>query len=125
MCRWKTAVRQRVMAHNFYGQPSEKLKLVGVTTSKWKTTIATLLFKLFSALGYKMRIINHRTKCIGSRIIKPTHPTPDAVKQKCDDQKRNMMKAVHICTYGNKFARNSSAQDYARVTVSRGDIQQY
>ena len=39
------------MAHNFYGQPSEKLKLVGVTGTNGKTTIATLLFKLFTALG--------------------------------------------------------------------------
>jgi UDP-N-acetylmuramoyl-L-alanyl-D-glutamate--2,6-diaminopimelate ligase len=40
------------MAHNFFGQPSEKVKLVGVTGTNGKTTIATLLYKLFTGLGY-------------------------------------------------------------------------
>src|SRR5690349_4183442 len=40
------------MAHNYYGQPSEKVKLVGVTGTNGKTTIATLLYKLFTKLGY-------------------------------------------------------------------------
>ncbi len=47
------------LAHNFYGQPSEKVKLVGVTGTNGKTTIATLLFKLFSGLGYKMRVAEY------------------------------------------------------------------
>ena len=41
------------MACNFYGRPSEKVKLVGVTGTNGKTTIATLLYKLFTRLGYK------------------------------------------------------------------------
>ena len=47
-----SAVAAGVMAHNFYGQLSEKIKLVGVTGTNGKTTIATLLFQIiFSGLG--------------------------------------------------------------------------
>ncbi len=47
-----------IMAHNFYGQPSHKIKLIGVTGTNGKTTVATLLFKLFSAIGYKCGLIS-------------------------------------------------------------------
>ena len=47
-----------VMAHNFYGDPSERLHLVGVTGTNGKTTIATLLFKLFTALGYTCGLVS-------------------------------------------------------------------
>ena len=46
------------IAHNFYDQPSQKLKLVGITGTNGKTTIATLLYKLFSCLGYKCGLIS-------------------------------------------------------------------
>src|SRR5207342_887513 len=46
------------IAHNFYGQPSEKLKLVGVTGTNGKTTVATLLYKLFTELGYECGLIS-------------------------------------------------------------------
>ena len=42
------------IAHNFFGQPTEKIKLVGVTGTNGKTTIATLLYKLFTALGLSL-----------------------------------------------------------------------
>jgi UDP-N-acetylmuramoyl-L-alanyl-D-glutamate--2,6-diaminopimelate ligase len=67
------------MAHNFYGQPSEKLKLVGVTGTNGKTTIATLLFKLFEGLGYKSGLLSTVQNHIGDTIIPATHTTPDAI----------------------------------------------
>ncbi len=67
------------MAHNFYGEPSTKLKLVGVTGTNGKTTIATLLYKLFTQLGYKSGLISTVQNHIGTEIIPSTHTTPDAV----------------------------------------------
>jgi UDP-N-acetylmuramoyl-L-alanyl-D-glutamate--2,6-diaminopimelate ligase len=67
------------MSHNFYGEPSLKLKLVGVTGTNGKTTIATLLWKLFTAMGYKCGLISTVQNQIGNKIIAATHTTPDAV----------------------------------------------
>jgi UDP-N-acetylmuramoyl-L-alanyl-D-glutamate--2,6-diaminopimelate ligase len=67
------------IAHNFYDEPSKKLKLVGVTGTNGKTTIATLLFKLFSALHYKCGLISTVQNQIANEIIPATHTTPDAV----------------------------------------------
>ncbi len=67
------------MSHNFYGEPSLKIKLVGVTGTNGKTTIATLLWKLFTALGYKCGLISTVQNQIGDKIIAATHTTPDAV----------------------------------------------
>jgi len=67
------------MAHNFYGQPSEKIKLVGVTGTNGKTTIATLLFKLFTSLGYKCGLLSTVQNHIGNEVVPATHTTPDAI----------------------------------------------
>ncbi|MGZ5253143.1 MAG: UDP-N-acetylmuramoyl-L-alanyl-D-glutamate--2,6-diaminopimelate ligase [Flavitalea sp.] len=68
-----------LMAHNYYGQPSERVHLVGVTGTNGKTTIATLLFKLFSSLGYHCGLVSTVENRIGEEIIPSTHTTPDAV----------------------------------------------
>ena len=68
-----------VMAHNFYGVPSERLHLVGVTGTNGKTTIATLLFKLFTALGYTCGLVSTVENRIGNDVIPSTHTTPDAI----------------------------------------------
>ena len=68
-----------LMAHQFYGEPSRKVKLVGVTGTNGKTTIATLLFKLFNQLGYSCGLISTVQNQIGNIIIPATHTTPDAV----------------------------------------------
>lgn len=68
------------MAHNFYGQPSDKLKLVGVTGTNGKTTIATLLYKLFSGLGYKCGLLSTVQNHIGDEIVPATHTTPDVLR---------------------------------------------
>lgn len=67
------------IAHNFYDQPTLKLKLVGVTGTNGKTTIATLLYKLFTCLGYKCGLISTVENQIAGEIIPATHTTPDAI----------------------------------------------
>ena len=67
------------MAHQFYDAPSTKIKLIGVTGTNGKTTIATLLFKLFSELGYTCGLVSTVQNQIGDQIIPATHTTPDAV----------------------------------------------
>ena len=74
-----TAAAAGYMSHNFYGEPSLKFKLVGVTGTNGKTTIATLLWKLFTALGYKCGLISTVQNQIGDKILAATHTTPDAV----------------------------------------------
>jgi UDP-N-acetylmuramoyl-L-alanyl-D-glutamate--2,6-diaminopimelate ligase len=74
-----TAAATGFIAHNFYGQPSERLTLVGVTGTNGKTTIATLLYKLFSGLGYKCGLLSTVQNHIGDRIVPATHTTPDAI----------------------------------------------
>lgn len=68
-----------VMSHNFYGEPSLKLKLVGVTGTNGKTTVATLLWKLFTSLGYKCGLISTIQNQVGDKLIAATHTTPDAI----------------------------------------------
>jgi UDP-N-acetylmuramoyl-L-alanyl-D-glutamate--2,6-diaminopimelate ligase len=74
-----SAVAAGIMAHNFYDQPSQKVKLVGVTGTNGKTTIATLLFKLYSGLGYKCGLVSTVQNQIAEEIIPSTHTTPDAI----------------------------------------------
>ena len=74
-----SAVAAGFVSHNYYGEPSLKMKLVGVTGTNGKTTIATLLWKLFSAIGYKCGLISTVQNQVGDAIISSTHTTPDAV----------------------------------------------
>ncbi len=68
-----------VAASNFYDQPSKKLKLVGITGTNGKTTIVTLLHKVFSELGYKVGLLSTVVNKIGENEIPSTHTTPDQV----------------------------------------------
>lgn len=68
-----------VIAGNFYDNPSHKVQLVGVTGTNGKTTIATLLFKLFSALGYHCGLLSTVQNQIGDKIVPSTHTTPDPI----------------------------------------------
>lgn len=74
-----SAIAAGIMAHNFFGRVTEKITLVGVTGTNGKTTIATLLFKLFSSLGYKSGLISTVQNQIGDRVIEATHTTPDPI----------------------------------------------
>jgi len=67
------------MAHNFFEKPSEKITLIGVTGTNGKTTIATLLYKLFTRLGYTCGLISTVQNMIGAEVVPATHTTPDAV----------------------------------------------
>ncbi len=68
-----------LIAHNFYGRASEKVKLTGVTGTNGKTTVATLLFKLFSSLGHYCGLISTVQNQIGPTVLPSTHTTPDPV----------------------------------------------
>ncbi len=68
-----------LMANHFYGEPSTKMKLVGITGTNGKTTIATLLYKLFTQLGYTCGLISTVQNHIGDKIVPATHTTPDAI----------------------------------------------
>lgn len=74
-----TAIAAGYMAHHFYGQPSSKLKLVGVTGTNGKTTIATLLFRLFTGLGHKCGLISTVQNQVGDLVVPSTHTTPDQI----------------------------------------------
>ena len=67
------------MAANFYDHPSFKLQLVGITGTNGKTTIATLLFKLFRALGYSVGLISTVENLINDEISPSTHTTPNPI----------------------------------------------
>ncbi|MFN8406436.1 MAG: UDP-N-acetylmuramoyl-L-alanyl-D-glutamate--2,6-diaminopimelate ligase [Sphingobacteriaceae bacterium] len=68
-----------VIAANFYDNPSSKLKLVGITGTNGKTTIATLLFQLFRELGYKVGLLSTVQNQINEQVIPATHTTPDPI----------------------------------------------
>ena len=67
------------VAATFYSQPSQKLKLVGVTGTNGKTSVATLLFRLFRALGYRCGLLSTVQNQIDDQVIAATHTTPDAI----------------------------------------------
>ncbi|WP_143959941.1 UDP-N-acetylmuramoyl-L-alanyl-D-glutamate--2,6-diaminopimelate ligase [Litoribacter populi] len=68
-----------IMASNYYGNPSEKLKIVAVTGTNGKTTIATLLHQLFMELGYVTGLLSTVENKINEDVIPSTHTTPDAL----------------------------------------------
>ncbi len=74
-----SAAAAGIMSHHFYGEPSRRMKLVGVTGTNGKTTIATLLWKLFTALGHTCGLISTVENRAGNAVIPATHTTPDAV----------------------------------------------
>ncbi|MBC7407771.1 MAG: UDP-N-acetylmuramoyl-L-alanyl-D-glutamate--2,6-diaminopimelate ligase [Arcicella sp.] len=67
------------LASEFYDNPSEKLKLVGITGTNGKTTTVMLLFRLFRNLGYRCGLISTVQNQIDENVIPSTHTTPDAV----------------------------------------------
>jgi UDP-N-acetylmuramoyl-L-alanyl-D-glutamate--2,6-diaminopimelate ligase len=67
------------IAHNFFESPSDAIRLVGVTGTNGKTTIATLLYKLFTGLGYTCGLVSTVENIIAGNVVPSTHTTPDAV----------------------------------------------
>jgi len=69
-----------IVAANFYDNPSLKLKLIGVTGTNGKTTITTLLYRLFKKLNYKSGLLSTIKIMIDEEEVKTTHTTPDSLK---------------------------------------------
>lgn len=67
------------VATTFYGDPTQRLKLVGVTGTNGKTTIATVLYYLFTELGFKCGLCSTVCNYIGTRAVPTEHTTPDPV----------------------------------------------
>ncbi|MBQ5644534.1 MAG: UDP-N-acetylmuramoyl-L-alanyl-D-glutamate--2,6-diaminopimelate ligase [Bacteroidaceae bacterium] len=67
------------LATSFYGNPSQKLKLVGVTGTNGKTTIATLLYELFRKMGHRCGLLSTVCNYIDGTPYPSTHTTPDAI----------------------------------------------
>lgn len=67
------------LASNFYGNPSQKLKLIGVTGTNGKTSVSTLLFDVFKNLGYPAALLSTVEIRIGEEVIPATHTTPDVI----------------------------------------------
>jgi UDP-N-acetylmuramoyl-L-alanyl-D-glutamate--2,6-diaminopimelate ligase len=68
-----------VLACNWYGNPSRKLQLVGVTGTNGKTTIATLLYEVFRKFGHKVGLLSTVCNFVDDEAIHATHTTPDAL----------------------------------------------
>lgn len=69
-----------LLCANFHDNPSKKLKVVGVTGTNGKTTTATLLYKLFKKLGYKVGLISTVVYYVDDLALEATHTTPDPVQ---------------------------------------------
>ena len=67
------------MAANYFGDPSQKLKLVGITGTNGKTTIASLLYQLFKKAGYKAGLLSTVKIMVDEVEYKATHTTPDSI----------------------------------------------
>jgi UDP-N-acetylmuramoyl-L-alanyl-D-glutamate--2,6-diaminopimelate ligase len=69
-----------IIASNFHGRPSEKLKLIGITGTNGKTTCATLLYELYKNLGYGVGLLSTIENRINHEILDTSFTTPDAVQ---------------------------------------------
>ena len=67
------------MAANYYENPSQKLKLVGITGTNGKTTVASLLYQLFQKAGYKVGLLSTVKIVVNTKEYKATHTTPDSI----------------------------------------------
>jgi UDP-N-acetylmuramoyl-L-alanyl-D-glutamate--2,6-diaminopimelate ligase len=68
-----------ILACNWFGNPSGKLKLVGVTGTNGKTTIASLLYEMFRKFGHKVGLLSTVRYYVDDEVIPATHTTPDAL----------------------------------------------
>src|SRR6187431_1950843 len=79
VCVKDTNTALAFMAANFYENPSEKLKLVGITGTNGKTTIASLLYQLFKKAGFKVGLLSTVKILVDDIEYKATHTTPDSI----------------------------------------------
>lgn len=71
------------VATMFYGNPTKKLKLVGVTGTNGKTTIATLLYNMFRMLGHKVGLLSTVCNYVDTELVPTDHTTPDPITLNC------------------------------------------
>ena len=69
-----------ILSSNYFGNPSASLKIVGVTGTNGKTTVATLLYKLFGAMGIRRGLLSTVENRIEDQVIPATHTTPDPIQ---------------------------------------------
>lgn len=67
------------LASKFFGNPSEKLNLIGITGTNGKTSVTTILFDIFKELGYDSALISTVEYRIGAKVYPSTHTTPDVI----------------------------------------------
>ena len=79
VCVKDTNAALAFMAANFYDNPSQKLKLVGITGTNGKTTIASLLYQLFKKAGFKVGLLSTVKILVNNEEHKATHTTPDSI----------------------------------------------
>jgi UDP-N-acetylmuramoyl-L-alanyl-D-glutamate--2,6-diaminopimelate ligase len=75
-----TALSLSILASNYYDNPSSKLKVVGITGTNGKTTIASQLFDLATSLGYPSGLLSTIAVCIEDKVYPATHTTPDSIQ---------------------------------------------
>lgn len=75
-----SALALAIIAENFFNNPSEKIKVVAVTGTNGKTTVATLLYNLFTGLGYKCGLLSTIENRIADKVVASSHTTGDAVQ---------------------------------------------
>ncbi len=68
-----------IMASNYFENPSSRLKLIGVTGTNGKTTVATLLYELFKKAGFQVGLLSTVKVLVGDAVFKATHTTPDSI----------------------------------------------
>ena len=112
-----SALALGILAANFYDNPSEKLKMIGITGTNGKTTSATLLYNLFRLLGFKVGLISTVENKIHNEVIDSTHTTPNSL-----DLNHLLDKMVKKgCTY--VFMEVSShAVDQKRISGVQFDV---
>jgi UDP-N-acetylmuramoyl-L-alanyl-D-glutamate--2,6-diaminopimelate ligase len=108
-----------IVAANFYGNPSEKLKLTGVTGTNGKTTTATLLYQLFTRMGYSTGLISTVENRIVQQVIPATHTTPDPI-----NLNRLFNGWLHACFYGSELACHRPGTGRGRE-IHRRDLYQH
>lgn len=73
---WETLA---ILASNFYDNPSSKMKVVGVTGTNGKTSVATICYKLYLQMGFQAGLLSTIENRIGKKLLPSTHTTPDAL----------------------------------------------
>jgi len=75
-----SSIALAIIAENFFSNPSEKLRVVAITGTNGKTTVATLLCNLFVGLSYRCGLISTVENRVNGKVIPATHTTPDAIQ---------------------------------------------